>query len=481
MGNFAQTCITVGAIQLALTSQWASLAVNCVILPASQLLMVGMWDPLVNNETGWYVRQYSLSTIQFPLKLICFTYPYNKKEIIPWFLVIFQLAAERFLPRIMDRISAKLRNQVSPGDPEPQPPSVSLQPASSIPKLSTRAAEDDLPTYNDLQRRPSDLNPDAAKPTEVFAHTVDLRTPSSVRFTARPSTVSETKLAETRESKQKDETGGNPAVRLPAVSIHEATSNEALAETSGVDRGAAEGLSHKLTVTTLKASPAIKFIDETHPADPSLSKPAVMTELTSGAAPPAPRELTSGSPSPRELTPGPLSPRERDFDVASIAVSEVASTMAMTEGTLRRLKRKATTVVFAMSSAVEAAYAMSRNDLMFANYMSTLSGLACAVLPNPFNHWRSSATYFNPGKDPSLDGEGLMTPLPGWRDKLVIGMAFLGVQIVTECALVVWEAKRGVPIGQVRTTYPIFYFNLANKHFMNALCAYCATEGMFVA
>ncbi|KAJ3097547.1 hypothetical protein HDU96_000344 [Phlyctochytrium bullatum] len=129
-------------------------------------------------------------------------------------------------------------------------------------------------------------------------------------------------------------------------------------------------------------------------------------------------------------------------------------------------------------------YTSSRNDLTLSNYISTLSGLLCSLGPSPFGvggegppgdlDLRTSAPFARvaEGADPRM-------ALAGWRERVVVGMMTLGMEVVVEAVIVAVEARAGVPVESAIPALKAMNFNIVIKHMQNCLAAYSAVHGTF--
>ncbi|KAJ3097546.1 hypothetical protein HDU96_000343 [Phlyctochytrium bullatum] len=183
----------------------------------------------------------------------------------------------------------------------------------------------------------------------------------------------------------------------------------------------------------------------------------------------APLELTSPDPSTTVPAEGDL-PLYESTTPAPVAPSTVTKPR---KDPLAHLTRRLLSLV---------AYTSSRNDLTLSNYVSTLSGLVCALGPNPFSSpgsrepgWSlaSSATF---GMVPEGDERMALT---GWRERIALGMMMVGLQMVSEAVIVAFEARAGVPVESDIPTNWAVYFNFGLKHIQNCLAAYSAVHGIF--
>ncbi|KAI8850063.1 hypothetical protein BC829DRAFT_390334 [Chytridium lagenaria] len=98
---------------------------------------------------------------------------------------------------------------------------------------------------------------------------------------------------------------------------------------------------------------------------------------------------------------------------------------------------------------VSMVYSTSRNDLTLSNYISTLTGMICVLLPHPHDGtWSDMAVSHGLRHDISfVDGVNESLVRLKWQETLWHGMLFLVLEFVFENLFVFWESRYGVPVG----------------------------------
>ncbi|KAJ3102920.1 hypothetical protein HDU96_009465 [Phlyctochytrium bullatum] len=445
-GVFVQVMFVALAVQLSLDSLWASIGAN-FLLPTSQVLLVGMSESITNSNTEWFIRQYALMTMQFPLKII----------------------SERAMPRIMNFFSHRLKKRHAQTHPEPL--STANHEPSALPVYKAETAEG--------------LPPAASKAGDDFEEFLAVEVGlGTYGEDAEGSVPRRESLAQygTKKSVNFALVGNENVTRGRAAA---AQGDRAASVATGTLAGDALVPDGKMWSTDLAVKGILvdgELFQQDNGEDdddgvPSRSRSRSVGRYTSIRIAVASETDATGPPSDGTSRQRPTSGTRRRPSPdprRSTSLNRRKSVSKQVE----TLRRGASAVVRKVSNVMHQAYSTGRNDVTLSNYMSTLSGLSCAISPNPFDGWRTSLAFSDGSKDPGVGAEGVWQA--GWRDRLLLGCVFLVMQCLLETVWVFHEGLRGVPIGKMPVIWPIFYLNMAVKHFANCMAAYSATDSLIL-
>ncbi|KAJ3196659.1 hypothetical protein HDU67_003964, partial [Dinochytrium kinnereticum] len=108
----------------------------------------------------------------------------------------------------------------------------------------------------------------------------------------------------------------------------------------------------------------------------------------------------------------------------------------------RAIGSNALSVITKAANPFSDKYSLARNDQAYSNYLSTLSGLICILLPNSGEGWMDVVV--------ANGNEFAFCGVSGWRLPLILYVFILPIEVGLETLFVYIEARRGVPIGSVR-------------------------------
>ncbi|KAJ3209953.1 hypothetical protein HDU67_005793 [Dinochytrium kinnereticum] len=136
---------------------------------------------------------------------------------------------------------------------------------------------------------------------------------------------------------------------------------------------------------------------------------------------------------------------------------------------LKRFTTRAITVISKAVDTVSLAYSMGRNDLSLSNYMSTLFGFTCTLLPNAYGGSFNDNRYGGEGRHGGSR----------WKEPLWLYAAMLSMDFFIEAVFVYIESCFDTPVGGLRTFHWTDFHILPWGMVMNFLCAYAAAHTLF--
>ncbi|KAJ3207594.1 hypothetical protein HDU67_007366 [Dinochytrium kinnereticum] len=145
--------------------------------------------------------------------------------------------------------------------------------------------------------------------------------------------------------------------------------------------------------------------------------------------------------------------------------------------TMRTIQSRAITLVSRAVTSMSKAYSVGRNNTTLSNYISTLSGFACVLLPFP-----AMMSWYKKQSD-NMEMEDLPTDVVvwtvNWMEAGTVASIFLAMEIVVEVFLVFVEARLLVPVGVIERPRMIGVYGLWCQIALNFICAYSGMTDLF--
>ncbi|KAI8850061.1 hypothetical protein BC829DRAFT_171854 [Chytridium lagenaria] len=389
------------SIQLSISSSIVLIVMN-ILLPTFHLAFLVTMSSLTTSETEWAIKLILFATLQFPIKFVRFVREFYYTDVWFWTSLLMQVLLERLLPRLAKWMgSLRFMKSVSPTsgyhiDKTQQQledgqdgAGASMASPDSTCDIS-HVSDDDENNEESSENLPKPSDFDIVKTVLPSQH----KRVNDLQPLKKDTVTSKVAFKSRQEHQDIKDTPPNPINRLDTVK----DSSSTIMRTEST-RTFSPKSSKRMSIT------------------PRLS--TVYSNINSSI-----NELEVGNP---ESTANHLGRKSTIFD----------------RPTLRRDFRAATIVIRKAVEKVSFAYSMGRNDLALSNYMSTLAGITCAILPSPLDPtWSSIAVLYRPTRSFEDGSEVDRIWHLRWSDKLWHCAMFLFLEFFLETALFTWRLNR---------------------------------------
>ncbi|KAJ3103955.1 hypothetical protein HDU96_009087 [Phlyctochytrium bullatum] len=419
--------MTVGYVSL---SSGRNALIVSMLVPFTQIILL-VTLPYLGNEGVFEGKQHMFGVIQYPVKLITFIVPVTLND--SWVWVSYGLTAllERCIPRlvylvqrIIIRRAAAARRRTTPNAEDDLDDAKST--SDAVPASTTRPLSPTLAAFFD-----ADPAPGRSGDLELTTRTPGLAAARSVSI-LRPTGP-----------------GGGDGRGVELDSGTRSPPVFATVRTTGQGSGVGGKGDFELGTRSPPALATTRSVSALQPA----------AEPGSGGV----KDFDSGTRSPRVLA--------TTRSVSVLRPTTGHDTSPLRKPTKRTELHRHITSTIAEVTAHTDLQSTSRNHLAYANYVSTVAALAVALMPSPFDEFRTSVMYA-PGHPYRVGGAAETLDI-AWTRKLVLGGFFLMVELVLETAFVAVEAWwGGFPVGEGPVMTTILPFNAGMRLIYNTFSVY---------